>query len=733
MDSVTTKVMNWWPAPQLATVANNYTWVAPAPENDLNWDVRYDQILSARDNFYGRLSRQDRNQPRVPNLPDSPDGLLKQGQNAEYSSYQTALVLNHVFTPGLMGSVRIGWNKMGAYFTVDVPPVNPLIGVHQNNGIDTTLVGSATFSPSGFTGLGVQGPQGNSFTTSLSETRQESTDFTWVRGRHTIKFGQTIYWLQTFLLQPTGSLGGYSFNGQYTRQPSTGAAGQPFADFLLGNSTGYSDENFRQMSLRAPWYQQYIQDDFKATNRLSLNIGLRYEINFPWADKYNRIANFDIDANPASPQLVLPSGSGGWEARALQHINWGNVAPRFGFAYQLDKQTVLRGAYGVFYGNLMNTGGAQFMEMNPPYHIAVSQSFNPVVASFQVQNGLPLNNLNPANAPALSLSSFQRSGSFPMAQQWNFNIQRQLPKGMLFQVGYFGSKSNHLVQMYNLNYAIPGPGSLNPRRRWTTTLFPGTSTYVALASLNSFRYNANALYHSLQTRLEKRFSNGLSFMASYTWSKDIGDASWMPGESSPAGYQSWGVQNPLNLRAERSLVQQDLRHNFVGSWVYELPFGHGKLLGSSWGKIANGMFGGWSMNGITSIHTGFPMNLTVVGDPMNTGDSDRPNVVGDWHLSNPSPQQWFNTAAFTKNNPYTFGNAGRYILTSPGLVNFDMGVFKTFKASERIAVQFRAEAFNILNTPPLGFANTSVGGGGFGTITTAGPPRNLQLALKVVF
>jgi hypothetical protein len=733
-DSVTSRVMNWWPAPQSAAAANNYTWVPPVREDDLNWDFRYDETISSKDNFYFRFSRQDRNQPRVPNLPDSSDGLQKQGQNADYSSYQTALVYNHVFTPNFMGSVRAGWNMLGAYYTVNEKSVNPIIGVNENNGLDTTLPGSATFSPSGFTGLGVQGSQGNSFTTDISQTRQESADFTWVHGRHSIKFGQAIFWLQSYLLQPTGSLGGFSFNGQYTRQPSTGAAGQPFADFLLGLSTGFADENLRFMRLRAPWIQEYVQDDFKVNNRLSLNLGLRYEINLPWVEKGNRIANFDIDTNPANPQIVVAGSQGSsWEDRALQKVNLTNLAPRFGFAYRLGENNVVRGGYGVFYGNLMNTGGGQFMELNPPFHLTVSQSFNPVVPSFQVQNGLPPGNLSPGNAPALAMSSFQRNGKFPIGQQWNFNIQRQLPANMLFQIGYFGSKDNHLIQMYDLNYAQPGPGSINPRRRYTSTLIPGTNSSIALAATNGFRYNANSLYHSMQTRLEKRFSNGLSFMASYTWSKDIGDAGWMPGESAPGGYQSWGVQDPTNLREERSLLPQDLRHNFVGSWVYELPFGKGKAFGSSWGRSTNALFGRWSMSGIASIRSGFPMNLTVVGDPLNTGESDRPNVVGDQHLAHPTVQQWFNTAAFAKNAPYQFGDTGRYILTSPGLTNFDMGIFKSFLPMERVSVQFRAEAFNIFNTPPLGFANTSVGTAAFGTITSAGPPRNLQLALKIIF
>jgi hypothetical protein len=225
------------------------------------------------------------------------------------------------------------------------------------------------------------------------------------------------------------------------------------------------------------------------------------------------------------------------------------------------------------------------------------------------------------------------------------------------------------------------------------------------------------------------------------WAKNIGDGGWLTGEGGGNGI-TWGVQNPLDLRAERSLMQVDLRHRFVGSWVYELPVGRGKAWGAGWSKVPNSIFGGWSVAGIGTLRTGYPMNITVAGNPSNTGqnqtgstavNSDRPNVVGDWHLSNSSPEKWFNTDAFVRNPPFTFGNAGRNILQSPGLVNFDLSLYKHFQPLERLRVEFRCEAFNSLNTPPWGFANTEVGNRAFGTITAAGAPRNLQFGLKLIF
>src|SRR5579872_7522290 len=190
-----------------------------------------------------------------------------------------------------------------------------------------------------------------------------------------------------------------------------------------------------------------------------------------------------------------------------------------------------------------------------------------------------------------------------------------------------------------------------------------------------------------------------------------------------------GVQDAANWAADYALAGQDLTHHFVGSLIYELPFGKGRRFGQQWNSFTNAVLGGWSVDPIVTAETGFPVNLTVNGEPANTGGTDRPNVVGDWHLANPGMQEWFNTAAFVKNAPYTYGNAGRNILRGPGLFNLDLAAHKSFKLSERISAQLRAESFNFTNTPALGVPNAVVGDPNFGHIQSAGNPRQIQLGV----
>jgi hypothetical protein len=228
-------------------------------------------------------------------------------------------------------------------------------------------------------------------------------------------------------------------------------------------------------------------------------------------------------------------------------------------------------------------------------------------------------------------------------------------------------------------------------------------------------------YNALQAKVEKRYAKGLTFIASYSFSKTMGI-----GDTS-------GVQNALDWAAERAVSSQDVTQHFVGSAVYSLPFGTGHARGANWGRVANAILGGWSVAPIVTVSTGSPLNLSVNGEPANTGGADRPNVVGDWHLANPTVQQWFNTAAFVANAPYTYGNAGRNILRGLGLVNLDFAAHKTFRITERVTAQLRLESFNATNTPALGNPNTQVGNALFGQISSAGTPRDNQIGLKILF
>ena len=265
-------------------------------------------------------------------------------------------------------------------------------------------------------------------------------------------------------------------------------------------------------------------------------------------------------------------------------------------------------------------------------------------------------------------------------------------------------------------------------------IYPGTNIVVnSLTQTDRNDYFGNSLYHSFQARAERRFAAGFTILASYTWSHNIGDTAGFSASGNAPN--DAGLQNPLNRQLERGNDDQDVRHRFVASYLYDLPFGAGRKFGAGWKGPVNLLLGGWSISGITTMHSGLPLSLATQGNNANTDEPNRPNVVGDWRLdaSQRTLDRFFNTAAFAPNPLYQYGNAGRNILRQPGAVNFDLGMFKQVKVTERISTQFRAEAFNAFNTPHFNAPNATLGALSFGSITGAGSPRILQFGLKVVF
>ncbi len=733
IDPVMATVRGWWPAPDRDSATRNYTFVPPRNQDLNRWDLRYDQSLDDRNNFYFRVSGQQTDNGRVSVMPDSADGLYLHGKDVDITNRQVALIYNGVWSPNLVGSFRTGWSYIdtGVEHGNDVA-VNPLIGLDMGNGLDVFTPGSGIFTPTGFRGVG-----SCCFNYIGSQTRQFSADITWTKGRHTIKFGHTTYWLQSQIFNAGFITGRFVFDGRFTEDPASRADGESMADFLLGYSRENRNSNHRHMALRAPWMHQYIQDDWRVTDKLTINFGLRYEVSLPWVDKFDKISNLDVDTDLNQPSFVVVGERGeGRLNRALVTSDTNNLAPRFGFAYRWQEGTVLRGGFGLFYANTMNTGGGEFMETNPPAHVKTQISTGRIDPTIRVQQGQGEGALSPEKSPPLVPGSFEIDPPWPVASQWNFNIQRQLPKNILWEVGYFGTKGTHIIRRYNLNHAEPGPGSPNSRRKWQSVLFPGTEHYVGLSFLHNFRNNSNSNYHALQTKIEKRYGSGLSFLLSYTWSKAIGDYSFIPGEDRGIG-ANWGVQNPSDLAAERSLLNQHVAHRAVISYLYELPFGTGQTYGAGWGPGLNAVLGGWTIGGINSFITGFPMNLSVAGNPSGTGgfNLDRPNVVGEWRLPREQrgPDRWFNTDAFARNDPFTYGNAGRNILEAPGTIKFDLALHKNFQLNEKVRVQLRAEAFNAFNSPIFDGPNLQVGNRNLGVISRAAPGRVMQIGLKVIF
>jgi hypothetical protein len=726
-DPIALKFLSWYPLPQTSAPTNNYVYNSPANQDVPRWDLRADEIISDKQNFFFRYSSQVQDAGLVSPLPPNSEvNYFTSATSTDINSKGFALGYNRIWSPSVISSVHVGWNSLLSVFgTPDTQNINALIGFP---GVNTSYPGGLVSVPvTGLTSLG-GGGLGNIAGT---QARQISGDVTWTKGPHTLKFGTQAYWLQTNFFSPQQSNGVMNFNGQYTRNPVTLSGGNALADFLLGDSSLGTISNFETVVQRQPLTDFFVQDDWKAARNLTLSIGLRYELNMPIVDNFNHMANFDLDTNPAGPQLILAGSEGSGRAgRALQGIDYHQFAPRFGFAYSLPGgKTVLRGGYGIFYSNVTTPGGMQSLEINPPYHLQVNVATNPNVPSLLLSQGFPVGTLSLANAANVLLVSDDRNGTWPMSQQWNFNVQRELPGGLLLEIGYYGNKLDHAWRQFDGNPAPPESGNTNSNRLYKTTAVPGTPYTISLADVVRIQKDGYSRYNALQTKLEKRYSKGLTLIASYSYSKTIA-----LGEN-----QSGGVQIPWDWEADRAVSSQDMTHHFVGSAVYALPFGAGKTYGTHWNRVTNAVLGGWSIGPIFTIDSGLPVNLTVNGNPSNTGqglvvgNNDRPDVVGNWHLSDPTVQEWFNTAAFAPNPKYTFGNAGRNILRAPGLINLDLAASKMFHLTERFSAQLRLESFNVTNTPALGAPNAVVGSPQFGQISSAGTPRDNQIGLKILF
>jgi hypothetical protein len=706
-DPVSQKILSFLPSPQTAAATSNYNYQSPSNQDTHRYDLRIDQIVSDRQNLFFRYSEQVAD--NVVSSPLPPDnGQYYSGGGAQATNSKSFVVgHNWVWSPSVVSSVRAGWNDLAwtNYF-----PSQSLTGI----GIPGVLDANPGFSnvvTTGYPSLGVT----NVPNADASQDRQLSGDVTWSKGQHNLKFGIQAYWLQTNFLSSQLTSGVFDFDGQYTKNA--------LADFLIGAAYASSLSNYSYLALRSAWTDFFVQDDWKVSSRLTLNLGLRYELDPPAVQKNNTISNFDLDSDPGHPVLVPALPGGGIAARALQNVDYKQFAPRAGVAYSLDSKTVIRAGAGTFYSNLITEGGMQSMEINPPNNIRTGFTTNKALPpTLILSNGFAANALSLANASNVQLISYDRKGVTPTDYQWNFNIQRQLPGGILLEAGYYGNKLDHMWRQIDGNPAPPEPGNINANRLYTRTLVPGTGDTITLGSVVRIQKDGWSAYNALQTKIEKRYSNGLTFIASYAYSKTLalGDTS--------------GVQNQLDWLADKAVSSQDMRQHFTGSAVYQLPFGRGREFGSSWNPVTNAVLGGWSFAPIVTVSTGLPLNITVNGNPSNTGSGvDRPNVVGKWQLADPTVAEWFNTAAFVANAPYTYGNAGRNIIRAPGLVNLDLALHKSFRITERVSAQIRVESFNATNTPALGAPNTVLGNALFGQITSAGSARDNQLGLKVLF
>ena len=659
-----------------------------------HFDVRLDHSFRPSDDLFARYSFADDNlfDPFAGSSGDA--SVPGYGLRIPSRSQNAALGETHIFTPALVNELRLTFNRVsnGDFPQGQGASINRQLGLPELS-TNPRDWGLTLISVNGFSPIGDEPTSPEHGTTN---TYQIADNATWTRGRHLVKFGFDLRLLQQNAYRDIESRGFFNFTGLLL--------GNPLEELLLGapTETGGATENNPQ-HLRSRSYDFFANDTWRARPDLALTLGLRYEYNSPAVDAANRADVY----NPATGSLVQLGQSG--FPRGGYDPDYRNLAPRIGLAWSPGGRntTVFRAAYGIHYDQSPLAPG-EGLYFSAPYY-----NFN-LYYPIQGLVNLSLTNPFPSNFPFPypgSAIAFQRDLRTPYIQQWNFGVQRQLGKSRVLEIAYVGSKGTHLIDSRNINQPQPSVNQQNP----------GPNPHFS--EIDIIESQANSIYHSLQARLQQRLWRGLSLLASYTYAKSIDDASGFFNTTGDPNFP----QNSYDLSAERGRSDFDIRQRFTLSYAYDLPV----FKGHRW-------IGGWQSFGVLTFQTGQPFTVALLPDNDNTntgisqlgfGANDRPNVVGNPRLANPTPREWFNTAAFATPPYGHFGNAGRDILDGPGLETVNFSMVKNTAVTERLNLQFRTEFFNLLNRTNFNLPDNFVGSPTFGQVVSAQDPRRIQFAI----
>lgn len=738
-DPVWDKLLALYPEPNfVGSTRANYVSSPPWRVDRDQYDIRIDHHFAASDTVFGRVSWY-----RFDNLRGAPlPGIARGGGVGndraldDNDGLSLAVSHTHIFHPSLLNEFRFGYkflkvDKIHADTTETVQELARKFGIR---GIPETperrVLGLPVFALGGalgFTGLGGSGSLPNFKETG---TFQFLDNVTLIRGRHSLRLGADIRYDNTNIRGCNICRGQFQFTGRYT--------GVSLGDAFLGwtNQGQLSTLLVGDMLFRS--WMFYFQDDWKITSNFTLNLGLRYELTTPWFDEHNRMSSLEL--NPASRdfgRLIYAGERGnGYEDRGLVSFDKNNLAPRVGFAWRFGPKWTLRSGFGVFYGGQMALGADARMIANFPFFSSVTRRATAARPAVLLADGFPQNFLGNFGARPESVNELPQDlemrvwdAKFPMPRthQWNLNVQRQLGQDLGITVAYVGSSTQQIQMPYDLNAAGPGdPNTEQQRRRYFSRL--SAITFRTPAAHHS--------YHGLDVHLEKRFQRGFALTAGYTWGHSIGQTAEQFVAGDNAAPQDTGC-----LSCEKGNASNDTRHRWVSSYIFELPFGRGRR----WldrGGLIDRIAGGWQVTGVVFLQSGQYYNPTVPNAAARLGTGGvgvwRPDLVGDWRLQDPNPDRWFNAAAFAvpvdARGNFRFGNLGRNTLQEDRIFNWDAGLSKTFRVTERFAVQLRWEVFNITNHPAYGTPNRNIESPDVGKIrSTNNSPREMQFGLRLTW
>jgi len=744
-DPVAASLLQRYPAPTSGDAANNFTRAGNESQDQDQFDVRIDHRVSAKTQFFARYSfAQDLTDPVAP-LPDGSGNVTTGAIGLTDTRAQSiAGSMIHVFNPELVNELRIGYTRRTVNrdaLQLDAPPSDSLHlpGIPTNGAFENTL---PSFLIDGLQPLGSPANTASQFTTDVTQIFNALSK---QHGRHSLKAGVDFRWERLNVIQPPSPTGQFRFSSLFTNAqaiPAVGSTLAPFtgnalASFLLGQVQTFSiDIQQNVIRPRAHIQEYFVQDSWQAWSRLTINAGLRYTLNFPSTEVDNQGAVFNLETQ----QLEFLGRDGfSRSARKLHKLDFG---PRLGVAYRFDDRTVVRGGYGLIWIEQAGITTPFTTPQFPFVQTVTQRTLDNITPAFVLAAGpsvaaIPLTADAGMGQGVFTVDADLGSG---YAQQWNFAIQHQLTNNLVAEIAYAGSKITHVgIPDTNINQLTAAQLALGPAllQRVPNPFFgevPRSSSlgdptipvaqllkpFPRFTTVSFYRNNAgNTNYNALQAKLEQRFANGLSFLISYTRSKLIDEASSVFDASILTGpVANFPVADSFNRQLERDVSNGDMPNAFVASFTYELPFD-------------------FELAGVVTLQSGLPLAVTQVTNfnAFAGFGTQRPNRIASPEMpaSQRTTSQFFNTAAFTVAPQFTLGNSSRNPVRGPAYRNVDLALIKRIFFAEETHLELRLEAFNLTNTPPLGAPNTLLGSPGFGSITSAGDPRVLQLGVKFGF
>jgi hypothetical protein len=722
LDPVAQNLLQIMPLPNLSGTSNNFRVNNLDARNQDEFDVRGDYVLSGKDSLFARATRGTAN-ITFPDTPVLISGQINPLAFAQGSATAGSLRTNqapstqetlqeiHQFSPSTTNQIALGYTR----FALNVAPIDESYNLATKLG----LIGANTGPNSGaMASLTISGGSGFS-AANMPEvvpqnTWQANDTVSYVRGAHSLRFGFSVIHNGFGFFQLAAPSGSLSFTGTYTNNPaSSSGTGAGFADLMLGLPVS-SSKSLLGSGVPYDVYTEYggfVQDQWRVSSKLTVNVGLRWDLFTPVSERYNRLSDFFLNSG-----TIALAGQNGISTSILG-LQKHDFSPRLGIAYHMTEKTVVRAAYGLFYFNEQGIGGSTRLFINYPFGPTFAVTCSSTTPCLSTSTGIPAvfssNNLPTAvYQPTPNLT--------PNVQQYNFTLERQLTKSLVARAAYVGAKGNHLNLNLDENVAVPGAGAVPARR-----------PYPGFGQVSSWESRGPSTYNALQWSVEKRLSYGLSFLGAYTYGKSLDNGA---GGNSSTGESRINIQNPQNLFADYGLSNFDIRQRFTLSTLFRLPFGHGRQLLSNANRVVDAVAGGWQISSILTLQAGMPFSVSMATATDNTGTFQRPNRVCDGNLpgGQRSIKQWYDLSCLVAPPVYTFGNTGRNVLIGPGFETWDLGADKDFRITERVGLQFRAEFFNALNHPDFGLPNGSIGSSAAGTITTViTNARQVQFALRL--